>query len=52
MTDRQFEDRQKSLLRELNRIEDEIDLIKKGELKNSPTLDVLKKDTEDFLTRP
>ena len=52
MTDRQYDDRQQSLLRELNHIEDEIALIKKGELDKSPTLDILKRDTEEYLKRP
>jgi len=52
MTDRQFDDRQKGLLRELKRIETEIEQVKNGELNNSPTLEQLKKDTEEYLQRP
>ncbi|MCL2639095.1 MAG: hypothetical protein FWD48_12095 [Oscillospiraceae bacterium] len=52
MTDRQFEDRQQSLLRELERIEEEIEIIKRGESDKSRTLERLKKDTEEYLKRP
>lgn len=52
MTDRQYDDRQASLLRELERIENDIILIKEGKKDKSDTLERLKKDTEDFLKRP
>ena len=50
MTDRQFDAYQKSLLRDLRRIEEEIDKISDGA--KSKELEALIKDLEEQLTRP
>jgi hypothetical protein len=50
MSDRQFDTYQQSLLRDLERIEEEVLLISNG--KKSKSLDKLKRDIEDHLKRP
>jgi hypothetical protein len=51
MTDRQFDTYQKSLLRDLERIEEEIKQ-KFGDNTDIDNLQKLKKDTEEMLKRP
>jgi hypothetical protein len=52
MSDRQYEDSKIALLREIDRIKEEIIQIKKGELSDSPSLLRLERDTIDYLKRP
>ncbi|MCL2036934.1 MAG: hypothetical protein FWG83_06075 [Oscillospiraceae bacterium] len=54
MTDRQYEDRQKSLLRDLQDIREEIDTkaISLGVKLSSEKLERAIKDVEDYLNRP
>ena len=51
MTDRQFDSHQAGVLRELERIEEEINEIAEGKIKKSETLEKLKKDIKNHLTR-
>jgi DNA topoisomerase IA len=52
MTDRQFDTHNKTLLRMYQKIEKEIEEIKKGNCDKSETLEELIKDTEESFNRP
>jgi hypothetical protein len=52
MTDRQFDTYQQSLLRDLERIEEEMQEIAEGKAKTSRSLEKLKSNIEEQLKRP
>jgi len=52
MTDRQFDTYQQSLLRDLDRIEEEMKDIAEGKIKTSASLEKLKRHIEEQLKRP